>query len=291
MPSKFDFLSPGIQITEVDESIITPTPDADGPIIIGRTRKGPAMKPVKIRTMADYVSVFGTPVPGGQSESGDVWRDGVGSKAPTYASYAAQAWLASEESPVVMVRLLGAQHDNASVDSAKAGWMLNTAVANNSIASNSTAYGLFVCNSSSVNFGNGALAAILYCDSGALVLTGTMAGTDASTTTASAESFIESNAADLGFQLCVVDSSGVTTDKVAFNFNRNSQKYIRNALNTDPTLTNTTLYTAGTDAKTYWLGETFERHLKDTIGGSTWAAGEQYGILMALQQASRQTIL
>ena len=62
MPSKFDFLSPGIQITEVDESIITPTPDEDGPIIIGRTRKGPAMKPVKVRNMSDYISVFGTPI-------------------------------------------------------------------------------------------------------------------------------------------------------------------------------------------------------------------------------------
>ena len=42
MPRKFDFLSPGIKITEIDESVLPNETDAEGPIIIGRTRKGPA---------------------------------------------------------------------------------------------------------------------------------------------------------------------------------------------------------------------------------------------------------
>ena len=42
MPAKFDFLSPGIDIQEIDQSSLPPAADEEGPIIIGRTRKGPA---------------------------------------------------------------------------------------------------------------------------------------------------------------------------------------------------------------------------------------------------------
>ena len=34
MPRKFDFLSPGIEIREVDQSILPAEVDADGPIIM-----------------------------------------------------------------------------------------------------------------------------------------------------------------------------------------------------------------------------------------------------------------
>ena len=101
MAKKFDFLSPGIEIREIDQSFIGVERDAEGPIIIGRTRKGPANKPVKVRNLDDFVSVFGLPVPGGNGVQGDMWRDG-NMTGPTYASYAAQAWLASEESPVML---------------------------------------------------------------------------------------------------------------------------------------------------------------------------------------------
>ena len=72
MAKKFDFLSPGIEIREIDQSFIPAERDAEGPIIIGRTRKGPANKPVKIRTLDDFVSVFGLPVPGGNGAQGDM---------------------------------------------------------------------------------------------------------------------------------------------------------------------------------------------------------------------------
>jgi hypothetical protein len=51
MAKKFDFLSPGIEIREIDQSFIPQERDAEGPIIIGRTRKGPANKPVKIKKL------------------------------------------------------------------------------------------------------------------------------------------------------------------------------------------------------------------------------------------------
>ena len=109
MAKKFDFLSPGVEIREIDQSYLPAEVQAEGPIIIGRTRKGPANKPVLVKNLDDFVSVFGTPIAGGNGAQGDMWRDG-NMTGPTYASYAAQAWLASEESPVVMVRVAGENH-------------------------------------------------------------------------------------------------------------------------------------------------------------------------------------
>ena len=101
MPRKFDFVSPGISIEEIDESIIeAPTVD-DGLLRIGRAKAGPAMKPVKIKNLRDFTAVFGMPISGKGTMNNDIWRDG-NNQSPTYAAYAAQAWLASETSPVTM---------------------------------------------------------------------------------------------------------------------------------------------------------------------------------------------
>ena len=149
MPRKFDFLSPGIEITEVDQSILPAEVDADGPVIIGRFRKGPGMKPAKVRSLDYFTQVYGNPVPGGSSLKGDIWRDGPQLSAPTPAAYAAQAWLASRTSPVNLVRLLGDQHPQAT-EAGKAGWQVSGSsgarVATS--ATNSTAYGLFVADDS-----------------------------------------------------------------------------------------------------------------------------------------------
>ena len=137
-------MSPGIEITEVDQSILPAEVDADGPVIIGRFRKGPGMKPVKIRSLDDFISVYGNPVPGGSSLQGDIWRDGPQLSAPTYAAYAAQAWLASRTSPVNVVRLLGDEHPQATGATGNAGWQLSASVPSSTAGNNSTAYGLFV---------------------------------------------------------------------------------------------------------------------------------------------------
>ena len=144
MPRKFDFLSPGIEIREVDQSILPSNVDADGPVIIGRFRKGPGMKPAKVRSLDYFTQVYGNPVPGGSSLQGDVWRDGPQLSAPTYAAYAAQAWLASRTSPVNLVRLLGDQHPNLTGEDGKAGWQLSASVPSSTQGDNSTAYGLFI---------------------------------------------------------------------------------------------------------------------------------------------------
>lgn len=59
MAKKFDFLSPGVQLNEIDESALPAVTDAEGPVIIGRTLRGPAMVPTKVRSLEDFVSVLG----------------------------------------------------------------------------------------------------------------------------------------------------------------------------------------------------------------------------------------
>ena len=427
MPRKFDFISPGIELTEIDNSVLPPARDNDGPIIIGRTRKGPALKPIKIRSLDDYIAVFGRPNAGGSSPSGDLWRDGAGASAPTYASYAAQAWLAGRTAPVTMVRLLGTQHANPTTG--HAGWQLENSaeatVVDATHALNSTAYGLFMVDSSQLgtagtaalafgsdagsvipydtqtllvernsvvqvtftfidadtakngtaektganaitihNFGltptqfmalietafelaitegmlsdvsfdntgltlnifnlsttagqtiemtsdgtnnfsldalalnvertiavatksvgQGALSAVLYCNTGSLGLKGTL--TDGSGTGATGQAgsccFIDSVGANKEFTLEVKNESGTVTNTINFNFNRNSGKYIRKVLNTNPTLTNDNI-TEASNKQSYWLGESFERFLSTKVTGS--GVAQNYGILLPLEDNS-----
>ena len=60
---KFRFVSPGIFLREVDNSQLPRIADAVGPTIIGRYAQGPAMRPYKVRSLADFVEVFGNPIP------------------------------------------------------------------------------------------------------------------------------------------------------------------------------------------------------------------------------------
>ena len=287
MAKKFDFLSPGINIREIDQSFIPAERDAEGPIIIGRTRKGPANKPVKIRNLDDYVSIFGLPIPGGAGAQGDVWRDG-NTTGPTYASYAAQAWLASEESPVTVVRLAGEQHPQANA-AGYAGWKLSGSLSS-TIANNSTAYGLFLISSASAvnsgqsqNLGTGSLAAIFYANKGALALNGTELSSG-SATTSQAGTFIKSVGSNCEFKLDVYNESDNLVNTFNFNFGRNSANYLRSVFNTNPQLVNeSTVATA--QRETYWLGESFAREIED-LSLLSIAAGGVAGILLPLQSGS-----
>ena len=281
MAKKFDFLSPGIEIREIDQSFIPQEREAEGPIIIGRTRKGPANKPVKIRNLDDYVSVFGLPVPGGAGPQGDVWRDG-NTAGPTYASYAAQAWLASENSPVTIVRIAGEQHPQAN-PAGYAGWSLSGSLSN-TIAENSTAYGLFLVASGAVDAGTtGSLAAVFYANKGALSLNGTEWGTG-SATTSQAGTFIKSVGTNCEFKIDVHDEGDGLVESLNFNFSRNSANYIRSVFNTNPQLVNETTV-AASQRKTYWLGESFAREVED-LSLTGLSAGSVLGILLPLESGS-----
>ena len=167
---KFKFVSPGVFINEIDNSQTNKIAPRVGPTVIGRFRKGPAYLPTRIESLSELVEIFGTPIAG--EEASDVWRGGQPT-APTYAAYAAAAWL-KNGAPVNIIRILGDQDSNATTDAAKAGWKLGTTIANSATAGG--AYGLFLCNSSSYTEAtgstNGTLAAIFYARDGGLGLSG-----------------------------------------------------------------------------------------------------------------------
>ena len=62
---KFKFVSPGIFLSEVDNSQLPAIRQAVGPVIIGRTRMGPSMRPVRVESPSEFIQVFGNPVAGG----------------------------------------------------------------------------------------------------------------------------------------------------------------------------------------------------------------------------------
>ena len=84
---KFKFVSPGVFLSEVDNSQVPSVQPVVGPLVIGRTQFGPALKPVTVQSFSEFVETFGSPVAGGAG--GDVWREG-NYTAPTYAAYAAK---------------------------------------------------------------------------------------------------------------------------------------------------------------------------------------------------------
>lgn len=173
---RFKFISPGVYLNEIDRSQLPAEPTAMGPIIIGRTEKGPGMVPIRVASFEEFTRVFGAPNPGGGG--GDNWREGD-FDGPTYASYAAQAWLRSGEAPATIVRLLGAQHQDATT-AGLAGWDV-TGAPTKDLNSNGGAYGLFLISSGSV--GVGATATITTVAESSLVDTRDFTLTDAAGTT------------------------------------------------------------------------------------------------------------
>lgn len=280
--SKFRFLSPGVYINEVDKSVIPASEVGVGPIIIGRSEHGPSMRPVQIASYADFVAVFGEPIPG--NIGGDVWREG-NYTAPTYAPYAAQAYLNANVGPVNFFRVTG-KEDPAAAPSGKAGWQTTIATASATVGSNGGAYGLFIIASgSSTSNLTGTLAAVWYVDNGGSVtLSGSQRGTGTQTT---GNAILLSSTGDTAeFTAIVKNSAGAGILTSSFNFSPSSDIYIRKVFNTNPIFTNSVVTTT-TNTENYWLGETFERSIEETVGTvSTLLAGQQYGVIVALQSGS-----
>jgi len=306
-------VSPGVFINEIDNSQLPREAEPVGPAVIGRLSRGPGNRPVTVGSFSEFIEIFGNPIAGGQG--GDVWREG-NLMAPTYAAYAAQAYLRNS-SPVTVVRLLGVADPNAdsttddgTVAGASAGWKTdNTLGASGTTAGG--AYGLYLFTSGSTqrdlrntfdtrprgvraaNRGTGSLAAVFYFDKGGIILTGsTIAGSTGSAfaengATGSAIAIKTNNANLMEFTAQVFENQAVTTTptKIVFNFDRDSDRYIRKVFNTNPALCSA----VNAKQKYYWLGETFDRHVKDThaattnIGqGSLAADGSLYGVIVGL---------
>ena len=121
---KFNFVSPGVQINEIDSSIITPASPELGPVIIGRTTSGPLMQPVRVSSIAELETIFG-PASNGDTAGADVWRSDLPT-APTFATYAAKAFLRNS-APVTVIRLGGVDNPGAEAGySGDPGWSTPT---------------------------------------------------------------------------------------------------------------------------------------------------------------------
>ena len=277
MPVKsFKFISPGIFINEIDNSQLPAVGAELGPVIIGRTERGPAMRPVKVNSFSEFVEVFGNPIAGGQG--GDIWRDG-NYTTPTYASYAAQAYLRNSNAATV-VRLLGAEQSGLADGAAgKAGW--ETTLQNTDTATtNGGAYGLFVFESgSSVTSGSnspavdGVLAAVWYLTTGSIELSGT---TREGTVAQSSACLYRPSGGE--YKAVILGAGTNVSQEVSFNFTPSSSKYIRKVFNTDPTLTNSAI-TDTAQVETYWLGSTYEGHLANVVGAISGDDGTHAAIL------------
>jgi hypothetical protein len=270
--SRFKFISPGVFVDEIDNSQLPAEPGAIGPVVIGRARKGPAMVPVQVNSFSDFVDTFGTPVPG--PEAGDVWRNGD-TQSPHYGAYAAQAYLRNN-APLTYVRLVGQQEANATDDGKagfKAGSMAASDLAN---VANGGAWGVFVWPSGVLGGGSvkvaepvtGALAAVVYCEKGRIVASGSTPGANLANlrVTASACTLFESDASG-HITLAHADTAGGgLVTKARVNFDSNSDLFIRKILNTNPTLCNTAISKGGSRSGTMgqgnlWLGESYEHSL------------------------------
>jgi hypothetical protein len=275
--NKYRFVSPGIQIKEIDRSQVNNVNDAVGPVIIGRARRGPGMVPVKVRSYEEFVQIFGEPVRG--STDGDIWREG-NLTGPAYASWAAKAYLANS-SPLTFVRLMGSEHPQANAQG-YAGWKTDYSITTAVTASGGGAYGLFIVPSSSNAQVTGALAAIFYVNSEAgLALVGQ---NPSGTMTTGSAAFIKSIGNSFEFRMKVVGTNSVNDAAplldTSFNFDKTSDKYIRKVFNTNPTLVNTAI-TSVDNRERYWLGETFTDFVTDTV-----ATGSAYAFIAGLKSTT-----
>jgi hypothetical protein len=291
--NKFKFISPGVFVQEIDNSQLPADPGAVGPLVIGRSRKGPANKPVRIESFSDFVDTFGEAVAG--RTGGDTWRNGDLS-APTYGAYAAQAWL-SNNSPCTFLRVLGDQKTGVA-DAGKAGWELDptdgTALAQGGV------YALVVWPSSSnitvASAVTGTIAAQFYCQDSRVLLSGTLiSGSQHGGVASMSGSTVYELGANLDNIRLVFTGSSLSASALV-SMDSSKPNYIRRVLNTDPTVTNGNITSGDTQTYfqggKYFLGETFENRLS-TAGSSSigvLSTAEAYwGAIMPMLQRENAT--
>lgn len=255
---QFKFVSPGIQIQEIDNSQIPEDVGNIGPVVIGRAQRGPAMRPVHVNSFSEFVEIFGNATP--TSEQADIWRDNA-VLGPTYGVLAAQASLKHKNS-LTFVRLLGTEHAeaNATTGAGKAGWKVGSTTAPETSGPGGAggAYGLFIFPSASNAVVTGTLGAVFYLTTGSLVLSGTRYGNETVPSTGTAIMLMSNTSKQ--FRAQVKNSADTVVDDLIFDFTPSSDKFIRKVCNTNPTRLNSSLYST---TKTYFLGESFEDFINE----------------------------
>jgi hypothetical protein len=258
---KFKFAGPSIQVAEIDESRVEQPVAGIGPVVIGRTARGPAMAPVTVSTQAELERVFGAAY-NGKSAANDVWRNG-NQLAPTYATYAAKAFL-QNSAPVTVIRTLGTHdiNDTTLVDSGKAGWAITD------ISGTAKAMGLFLFNSGSGTI-SGSLVAVLYGVRG--VGAGSVPALISGSAGPVANELVKLTSADI--PLTIMGTDNIDRKKFV-SFDPSSPNFIRKVLNTNPTKIKgaSTSELATKTNECYFLAETFESVAKTLITSSGYYA-------------------
>lgn len=244
---KFRFVSPGVFLREIDNSQLPRQSEAIGPIVIGRSRKGPGMKPYKVKSLEEYERVFGKPMPGNQGE--DPWRDGTDLLAEAYAPYAAKAFLTAArdtDAPLTMVRLLGVAGDDAGTGDGEPGWVAQST------------HGLFLAKlDANGDFESPLdlnLAAIFYSTKPTadfkLLAKGQQVEDDVEASVASKPVKLDNSG-----KISLVLSGSSNQKTVRFSF-----PDIRKEFNTNPVSTNDQISDPNAEslAESYWLGESFD---------------------------------
>jgi hypothetical protein len=269
---RFKFVSPGVKINEIDRSVLSNNAGTLGPVVVGKTQRGPGLMPVTVGSYAQFDALFGSPTRGVvNSTINDVWRTGQ-VQSPTYAAYAAEAWL-KNSSPLTTVRVLGVQHPEATAGDALAGWSAGTGEA----ATQGGAIGLFLAQSGSQEV-TGTLAAVIYLATGSVELAGDdLAGTPVQGT----NTIVKSIGSNYEVKLVIKDGAGTPKLTSAVNLNKNSNNYIRKVLNTNPVSTNSTITN---NLVNYWLGETFETFVTNVVPDG--AVGQVLAFVAPLESGS-----
>jgi hypothetical protein len=261
---KFRFVSPGIFISEVDRSEIPAQPTSIGPVVMGRTERGPSMVPTVVRSLAEFSAIFGEPQPGSAQPS-DMWREGR-RNAPLYGAYAALAYLTVGSTPITFIRLAGTNVTTPSGVKGKAGWTIPHLTSSTNVLANAGAYALLAFSGSSQL--TGTVAAVFYASGAVIYPSSSFMNLEGMNRILS-----ESNSSEITL---VVSSSTTAGEKYRVSLNKSSQYYIRNVFNTNPQLFETgrrydgaTTVEDPNSIKNYFLGESYERSVIDVCGASS----------------------
>ena len=295
MPANsFKFVSPGIFLNEIDNSQIPQLPGEVGPTIIGRSTKGRALQPIKVDSFSDFVNEFGNPVAGGVDSD---YRTSIFA-GPTYGAYAAQAYLAAGVGPINFIRLLGTANLEATAPTGYAGWTTydysGASPAAKSYSSGGGAMGLFVAASqSNGTHSTGTLAAVFYLTTGSIFLSGTLDGTATNDKATNKVTKFTGDAASTDITVSVFRGATSNEIKHKFNFNRDSNQFVRNVFNSNPVLSNQKIIDVNTlkkNEETHWLGESYETEVERVLTGATaivaWLAPVASGSLSVTAPAS-----
>lgn len=265
---KFRFVSPGIFITEVDRSDLPAQPTLIGPVIIGRSERGPSMVPTVVRSIAEFSAIFGDPQPGSAQPS-DMWREGR-KNAPLYGAYAALAYLRVGSTPITFIRLAGTNATTPTGVKGKAGWTIPQATNASNALANAGAYALLAFSGSSQL--TGTVAAVFYASGAVIYPTASAMTTPGAVKEGMNKLLSESNSREITL---VVSSSTSAGTSYRISLDRSSQYYIRNVFNTNPQLfASDRRYDGATTVedpnsiKNYFLGESYERSVTDLFGST-----------------------